>query len=125
MYEHSNPNPYGKYVGDCVVRAISIATGEDWDYTYLAIALQGFLLKDMPSSNDVWGTYLRDRGFRRYAIPNTCPYCYTIEDFAFEHPRGTYIVATGTHIVAIVDGSYMDAWDSGSAIPQYYWVKED
>lgn len=44
MYEHSNPNPYGKYVGDCVVRAISIATGDDWDYVYLALALQGFFL---------------------------------------------------------------------------------
>lgn len=29
-WEYYNPNPAGKRVGDCVIRAICKATGKDW-----------------------------------------------------------------------------------------------
>ena len=32
MFKHYNENPQGKNVGDCTVRAISKATGMDWDF---------------------------------------------------------------------------------------------
>jgi hypothetical protein len=28
MYVYYNPNPYGRFVGDCVVRAVSKVTGQ-------------------------------------------------------------------------------------------------
>ena len=58
----------------------------------------------MPSANNVWGSYLRDIGYKRYIIPNTCPDCYTVRDFCIEHAHGRYILATGSHVVAVVDG---------------------
>ena len=58
-------------------------------------------------------------------IPNTCPDCYTIADFCNDHPYGTYILATGTHVVAVIDGDYYDTWDSGNEIPIFYWQKEN
>lgn len=119
-----NPNPDGNYVGDCVIRAISKVTGKDWDDTYVAIAVTGFSLKDMPSSNNVWGSYLRGKGFKRYAIPNTCPDCYSVGEFCKDNPTGTYLLATGSHVVAVVDGDYYDSWDSGDEVPIYYWLKE-
>ena len=73
-----NPNPRRNSVGDCVIRAISKVTNQDWDTTYLGVALQGYIVKDMPSSNNVWGGYLYSKGFNRYVIPNTCPDCYSI-----------------------------------------------
>ncbi len=78
---------------------------------------------DMPSSNSVWGAVLRQNGFSRYAIPNTCPDCYTIGDFADENPKGTYVVGTGNHVCTIRDGVVFDSWDSRREIPQYYWKK--
>ena len=39
-------------------------------------------------------------------------------------PTGKYIVATGTHAVAVVNGDYYDAWDSGHVMPIYYYTKE-
>lgn len=122
-YEYFNNNPSDKKVGDCVVRAVSLATNESWDKTYIALSLLGFLMKDVFSSNAVWGAYLMQNGFDRYAIPNTCPECYTISDFASDHPKGVYVLATGTHVVTVIDGSYMDSWDSGSEIPQYYFKR--
>lgn len=118
-----NPNPYGAKVGDCVIRAISAATKQDWDKVYTGLSFQGFALKDMPSSNYVWAEYLRAKGFIRETLPNTCPVCYTVGDFADEHPVGVYILGTGQHAVTIRDGNVYDSWDSRGEIPVFYFRK--
>lgn len=123
MFIRRNPNPLGKSVGDCVIRAISIAFNIPWEDAYVDLADQGFTKCDMPSSNDVWSSYLLDNGFRRKIIPDTCPDCYTIHDFCQDHPRGLYIVATGSHVVAVIDGDYYDSWDSGNEVPIYYFER--
>ena len=118
-----NVNPAGRNVGDCTVRAISKATKQEWEDTYSGIAVQGLMMYDMPSANSVWSAYLKSKGFERYMIPNTCPDCYTVKDFCQDHPKGTYVVALGTHVVAVEDGNYYDTWDSGEEIPIYYFEK--
>lgn len=123
-YSNVNPNPQNKNVGDCTVRAISLATDQAWEDVYLELCLKGYILGDMPSSNDVWGSYLIDKGWQYNRLQDTCPFCYTIDNFAADHPKGTYIVATGSHVVCIKDGSYLDAWDSGNKVPLFYFSKE-
>ncbi len=34
MYKYYNENPLNIYEDDCVIRAISCATGKSWDYVY-------------------------------------------------------------------------------------------
>lgn len=123
-YVNYNPNPRRKLVGDCVIRAISKTMNRDWEDVYLDIVMKGFLMHDMPSSNDVWGTYLAENGFRRMVIPDTCPDCYTVEQFVTDNPKLVGILATGTHVIAVDSGNYFDTWDSGQEIPIYYWRKE-
>lgn len=124
-YIEKNPNPRGARVGDCVVRALSIASGKDWERVYIELAIHGFTMGDMPTSNAVWGSYLADSGYSRYAIPNTCPACYTVSDFCADNPHGTFILGTGSHAVAVIDGDYYDAWDSGDEVPIFFWRKEE
>ena len=119
-----NPNPYGRVTGDCVIRAITIAQNRSWDDIYLALSVHGFEIGDWGNSNDVWGSYLKRHGYKRNVIPNTCPDCYTVRDFAEDHKRGTFILCTGTHVVTVINGNYYDAWDSGNEVPIYYWEKE-
>lgn len=123
-WRYYNPNPRGDKVGDCVIRAISAATGHDWDTTYTGVVFEGFVLKDMPSSNYVWGEYLRSRGFRRAVIPDTCPACYTVDDFANDHPDGVYVLGTGEHAIACINGEIWDTWDSRGEIPVYHYYLE-
>ena len=119
-----NPNPSNALVGDCVIRAISIALNKSWDEVYIDLSTNGFLLRDMPSSNRVWGDYLKTQGYKSYMLPDTCPYCYTVKDFCNDFPDGTYILCTGTHVIAVISGNYIDTWDSGNETPVYYWKKE-
>lgn len=63
-YIFYNSNPLKMLVGDCVVRGISTFTDESWDDIYLGLCLQGYIEKDMPSSNAVWGKYLYKKGYR-------------------------------------------------------------
>lgn len=125
MYIYYNPNPSNKSVGDCVVRALTILFNDTWDNVYDDLCLQGKAMHDMPDANSVWGEYLKLNGFTCHTIPNICPYCYTIRDFAHDHKFGTYLVATGSHVVAVVDGNYFDTSDSGNEVPIYYWRKEE
>jgi len=125
MYIEFNSNPVNARVGDCVVRAISKALNKSWQETFVDLFVQALNMYDMPSSNRVWGEYLYKNGWRRFIIPDSCPNCYTIKDFCEDHKQGSYILATGQHVVYVHDGSYFDTWDSGEEIPIYYWRKDE
>ena len=125
MWINYNANPAGRQVGDCTVRAVSKVLDEDWEKSYSGMALQGFLLCDMPSANHVWGAYLRSKGFERHIIPDTCPDCYSVKDFCKDHLKGRFLLALSGHVVCIIDGNYFDTWDSGNEIPLYYWQRKD
>lgn len=116
-----NNNPVSRNVGDCAVRAVSVALGIDWETAFALIANNAYQMGDMPSSNAVWGSVLRQHGFKRSVIPNSCPDCYTAEQFAADHPHGTYVLGFGNHVATVKDGVIFDSWDSSQEIPQYYW----
>ena len=120
-----NPNPMKNLVGDCVIRGISILTDKPWEYTYMEIVIQGYNMYDMPSSNEVWGAYLKSLGFSKRIISNSCPDCYSVREFCNDHPVGRYLLATGSHVIAVIDGNYFDTWDSGDEVPTYYFTKEE
>lgn len=118
-FQRYNPNPTGKNVGDCTVRAISKALGQNWMTTYLGLCIEGALLGDMPSANATWGAYLRRHGFRRGLAEEDI----TVEEFADTHPDGVYLLALSAHVVCIIDGVLYDTWPSGNEIALYYWKR--
>ena len=120
-----NPNPVGRRVGDCAVRAISKALNVDWETAYVMIASNGFSMGDMPSSDSVWGATLRRHGFYRMSIPDTCPDCYSVTDFCNDNPKGTFVLGFGGHVATVVDGDLYDSWDSSNEIPRFVWYRKD
>ena len=125
MWIKYNPNPEGKQVGDCAIRAIAKALGTDWATAYTTLALAGYTMADLPNAVPVYGAILRKNGFTRKAIPNTCPDCYTINDFCRDHPEGRFVIVTGNHVVAAIDGRIYDTWDSGGEVPILYFEEEN
>lgn len=125
MWQYYLNNPAGRRVGDCAVRAVSVALNISWEDAYALITAAGFAMGDMPSSNSVWGAVLRQHGFSRMNLPDECPDCYTAEDFAHDHPRGIYVLGFGNHVATVRDGIIYDAWNSSNEIPQYVWYRKD
>lgn len=125
MWIKYNPNPTGRSVGDCAVRAVAKALNTDWETAYSMICTNGYAMGDMPSSDSVWGAVLRQNGFYRKALPNRCPDCYTVDDFCYDHPEGTYVLGFGGHVATVVDGNLYDSWDSRNEIPIYMWYEKE
>lgn len=123
MYIHFNGNPCGKSNGDCVIRAISIATGKSWYQIYAGLCVQGRFSCGWGNFNEVWSDYLMHLGYSRHGLPWNPD--YTVADFAADHPHGTFVIGTGEHAVAVVNGNVIDSWDSRRQIPRYYFVKEN
>lgn len=133
MYIKYNHNPAGIQVGDCVIRAIATALDFDWYLVHDELCNLSRDMTDMPSSNRVWKEYLRSYGFRETMIDTDCPNCLTVKDFCEQHPVGRYILSTceytaankivvsGTHVVAVIYGDWLDIWDSGADIPLSYF----
>ncbi len=123
-FRQYNANPLNNRVGDCTVRAIATALNQDWDTTYIGMCLEGFLMADMPSANNVWGAYLKKKGFKRHHIPDDVHLDYTVIDFCKDNPHGTFVLALASHVVCVIDGYYYDFWKSGNEEPIYYWCKD-
>lgn len=123
MWIKANPNPCRTETEDCVVRAIALATDQDWSTVHWDLCILSHELCTMPSVNWLWDEYLKRKGFQQFLLPEACPECVTVRKFCRMYPHGTYIIGTGHHAICIRDGCYLDAWDSGSEQPTYFYKK--
>ena len=125
MWIKFNPNPMARNVGDCVIRAICAALNVDWETAFEMTATNAYQMADMQSSNAVLASVLRQNGFYRRAIPDSCPDCYSAREFCEDHPYGIYVLGFGDHVATVIDGDIYDSWDSSNEIPQYYFFRKD
>ena len=106
-YQYYNRNPDGKYLEDCVCRAISTATGLNYEAAdkllsltaiayeceKLCICCYHFLLED------VFGYERRD--------------CYdheTVEDIAVRYPHDKLLIRIDSHLTSSIKGTIYDIW---------------
>lgn len=125
MYAEYNNNPQNKRVGDCVIRAIAKALGKDWNEVYIDLSIEGYKQADTFHSMAVWAKYLKENGWEQKLLPDTCPACYTVRQFCNDHKEGYYILVTGSHVIAVIDGVYFDTWDSGDEVPVYFFKRKE
>ena len=118
-----NPNPKHRRSIDCTVRAICKATGYSWNYVHSMICMMSNVEADMPSTNAVWGNFLRLNGYERHIVDDHGRGGYTLRDFCRDNPEGTYVVGLDGHVVCVDGGYYFDTWDSGDEVPIYYWKR--
>lgn len=121
MWIRCNPNPGHKEVPDCVVRAIAIALNMHWLDVYDDLCALGRSEFNMPNADAVWGKYLYRMGFKPFLLPSSCPQCVTIKQFSIIFRHGIFIIGTGSHAVAVIDGNYYDSSDCGDEIPSFFW----
>ena len=68
-YVEFNPNPTGRRVGDCAVRAIAAALDISWEEAFALLAVNAYQMGDVISADSVWGSVLRQHGFYPTVTP--------------------------------------------------------
>lgn len=115
MYEYYNANAIGKLEEDCVIRAISCATGKSWDYVYEH-------LSDLAQER---GTMIDNAEFvldyldRRYEP--VVRLGRTIGETSNMYPENTLIITTKGHITCSKNGTIYDTWDCRNKPIEYAW----
>lgn len=123
MWQYYEPNPVRTGAIDCAVRAVSKALNISWEEAYTMLTVNGFLMGNQPCADEIWGSVLRQHGFVRHMLENTCPDCYSVENFCEDHPSGIHVVKSENHVATVVDGILYDSWRSGDKTAIYYWTK--
>lgn len=121
LYE---PNPVRTGAIDCAVRAVSKALNVSWETAYVMLSANGYAMGNIISADEVWGSLLRQYGFKRRLVPDTCPDCYSVEQFCQDHPSGIYVVKSPEHVATVIDNTLYDSWDSSQKTVIYYWYRE-
>ena len=104
-YKFYNANVKGKFVNDCVIRAVSTAESKSWNETYKELSElaeeQGILLDDVNFVEP-----LLDSRYERVCHKNKL-----VGDFAEEYVDGVYLVTMAGHITCIIEGTIYDTFD--------------
>ena len=110
--------------GDCVVRAIAIATEQDYlvvrDGLFEVAKEIGF----MPSDNKTFQLYLERIGWIRKSPLKHGNKKYKLKNVGKFFTNQNVIIITSGHLTSLVDGDLNDTWDCRNWKANSYWVKE-
>lgn len=104
--------------GDCVVRALAIATQEDYQDVRLELWEDSFETGSMPNSKTTYERFLKKRGFVKEAKIKG----YCLGQYPVSHNE-TYVVSLAHHLVCLDEGLVRDIWDCRSKYPYCTWRK--
>lgn len=137
VIEFFNPHPKGKFVGDCVKRAL--VKGLEIEYTEVSkLLLEISRPLNAPirernrmlgynyyheyefSHSSVWKPVLEGHGYETIPVLGF----YTVAEMALKLKKySNVIVTTNSHMVCIRDGVIYDSWDSRNRIIEAVYVK--
>lgn len=134
-FHYVNVNPKGRITSDCVVRALTTATGLNYNGILFALVAMQLETGYSVASKENYDRLLQRMGWKRMRQPRKPNgRKYTGAEFCKAQQRGTEkdgivisprIVANigGEHVVAIVDGRVNDIWNSTDGCIGNYWYK--
>lgn len=119
-FVYTNPHPKGvKSHGDCVYRAISIATGKDWLTIYDELTALGRELLAPPNDKLTYTTYI-DRIADREDV-KVDGKRLTGKTLANRKDSKVYIIRTANHLATIRNNKLRDTWDSSDKAAYIVW----
>lgn len=116
MYKFYNENPLNKYEDDCVIRAISCATGQSWDYVYDYLSDIAQYEGTLFDKKDFVRDYL-DRTYKR--LPDLYG---SVGEISAMFPDNTLLITMRGHIVCSKCGVIYDTFDCRNRIAESVWL---
>lgn len=119
-YIYYNANPAGKHEEDCVVRAITLASGLPYEEVEHQLWFTGELLECVPLCRFCYSHLLTN------VLKYEPVYCenMTIDEFAETHPFGTYLIRIDSHLTVIIDEILYDIFDCRDELCDLAWKVE-
>ena len=121
MFIYHNQNPKGLRVSDCVIRAISLASGIDYNTIWKKLYYCGKLLDCDPFCLNCYSFLLNDY----FKYPKVNAKNLTIKEFSETHPKGIYLVRVSSHISVVYDSNIIDIWDCSNEIITDCWKTKE
>lgn len=124
--EINNANPKNKKTSDCVIRAITLATGKDYyevlDEIILVSKKTGFMITDKKCIEK----YLEQLGYTKYKQPRKLNNTkYLVGEIMEVTKAKNVIVSCAGHLTVVVNGVLNDIWDCRYKCISNYYVKSE
>lgn len=119
-----NANPKGKKTTDCVVRALTKATGKDYKEVYLELVDLSLQTGYFINEKRLEDKFLENNGFVKMKQPkkwdNTKYLAGEIDKLA----SGTIIIRVAHHLTCVKDNVLYDIWDCRKKCISNYYIKK-
>lgn len=125
-FHYHNQNPRNRITTDCVIRAISTATGIPYNQVVMEMAELQCRTGYDDGDAKLYDKYLSYKGWAKRPQPRKDDGTkYTGKEFCERARYNDRYVANigGHHVVAIVNGKVWDIWDSTDGCIGNYWIK--
>ena len=116
MYKFYNENPLNKYEDDCVIRAISCATGKSWDYVYDYLSDEAQYNGTLLDKKEFVIDYL-DKKYQRIS-----GLYGTVGEISAMFPHNTVLITMQGHITCSKNGIIYDTFDCRNRKVEYVWL---
>lgn len=130
FYEYTNVNPKNKYGGDCVIRAIALATGQSWEQTIRELTELGIKKGLVCNDSKLYPKYLESKGFIQGKEPrDVCNRKMSIKQWIIEEQinedsNTVYVINAGSHhVTCIKNGKVRDIWNSSNQTMHKWWYR--
>jgi len=109
--------------GDCVIRAIVHATGQDYETVWKSLLDISKETLFLPNQEETFELYLQSLGWvKKKPLRKQNGKTYEVRKFPAK-PQGKYIIKTRKHLTAIVNGTHLDSWNCGPWRANSYYEK--
>ncbi len=123
-FEKFNANPKGRKACDCVIRAISTATGKSWEDVYKDLVVIGLKKCDVINAKPVFQKLLEDYGFTKCKQPRKSDGLkYKVGEVDCLTQSKVVVISMANHLTVVVNGAVKDTWDCRHKTISNYWVK--
>lgn len=116
MYKFHNANPLELFTDDCTIRAISMAEGNTWDYTYDK-------LSDLAQEK---GTLFNNRDFILWYLDShykrVPTYDMNVGELSYYYKDKVLLITMPNHITISKYGTIYDIFDCRKYQVEYAWL---
>lgn len=124
LYKKFNVNPKGRDTSDCVVRALTIATGKDYKTIYTElfnISLEsGYFLNE----KRVEDVLLEREGFKKQKQPRKNDGTkYKVREILLLTNASIIVIRVAHHLTVVKDGILLDTWNCSEKTINNYYIK--